>query len=135
MTDKFPLNEYLNFGGYPRVILEEKLSEKTKIIDEIFHSYLEKDISYLLRVERIDAFSSLIKILAGQIGELINYSELASILGISIQTVKNYFWYAEKTFVIQKLPSYFKNVRKEITNTFKEWTFAWRSGGPQFYEN
>jgi len=115
-TESF-LNEYLNFGGYPRVVLEEKLSEKTKIIDEIFRSYLEKDISYLLRVERVDAFSSLIKILAGQIGELINYSELASTLGISIQTVKNYFWYAEKTFIIQKLTPYFKNIRKEITKS------------------
>ncbi len=62
------LGEYLNFGGYPRVIIEEKLREKREIIDEIFRSYLEKDISYLLKVEKLDAFSSLIKILASQIG-------------------------------------------------------------------
>jgi predicted AAA+ superfamily ATPase len=115
-TETF-LKEYLNFGGYPRVILEEKLEEKIKIIDEIFRSYLEKDISYLLKVERIDAFSSLIKILASQIGKLINYSEISSTLGISIQSVKNYLWYAEKTFVIQRLTPYFKNPRKEITKS------------------
>jgi len=115
-TETF-LKEYLNFGGYPRVILEEKLEEKIKIIDEIFRSYLEKDISYLLKVERIDAFSSLIKILASQIGKLINYSEISSTLGISIQSVKNYLWYAEKTFVIQRLTPYFKNPKKEITKS------------------
>ena len=111
------LNEYLNFGGYPRVALEEKLNEKKRIIDEIFHSYLEKDISYLLKVERVDAFSSLTKILASQVGKLINFSELASTLGISVQTVKNYFWYAEKTFIIEKLTPYFTNIRKEITKS------------------
>jgi len=111
------LNEYLGLGGYPRVVLEEELTEKTKIIDEIFRSYLEKDISYLLKVEKLDVFSSLIKVLASNIGGLINFSELSSTLGISVQTVKNYFWYAERTFVIQKLTPYFKNVRKEITKS------------------
>ena len=43
------LMEYMNFGGYPRVILETKKKEKLKIIDEIFRSILEKDIAFLLR--------------------------------------------------------------------------------------
>jgi len=111
------LNEYLNFGGYPRIILEEKLSEKIRIIDEIYRSYLEKDIAYLIKSERIDVFSSLIKVLAGQIGRLINYSELSSTLGISLSTLKNYLWYAEKTFIVHKLTPYFRNVRKEITKS------------------
>ena len=111
------LNEYLNFGGYPRVILEEKLSDKIKIINEIYRSYLEKDITYLIKSERIDVFSFLIKILSGQIGRLINYSELSSTLGISLPTLKNYFWYAEKTFIVHKLTPYFKNIRKEIAKS------------------
>ena len=109
------LNEYLNFGGYPRVVLEEKLKEKKRIIDEIFSSYIEKDISYLLRLERVDAFSNLIKILSSQIGNLINYSELAQITGMSMPTLKNYLWYAEKTYVIKRMTPYFRNTRKEIT--------------------
>jgi len=111
------LGEYLNFGGYPRVIIEEKLREKREIIDEIFRSYLEKDISYLLKVEKLDAFSSLIKILASQIGKLVNYSEIATLLGVSVQTVKNYMWYIEKTFVIKRLSPYFRNTRKEISKS------------------
>ena len=111
------LNEYLNFGGYPRVVLEEKLSEKVRIIDEIYRSYLDKDVSYLIKSEKIDTYSLLIKLLAGQIGRLINYSELSSTLGISLQTLKNYLWYAEKTFIIHRLTPYFRNVRKEITKS------------------
>ena len=108
------LVEYLNFGGYPRVVIEKTFFEKSKIINEIYQSYIEKDISYLLRIEKTEIFNSLIKILASQTGSLLNYSELANTLNISIQTVKKYLWYAEKTFIIQRISPFFKNIRKEI---------------------
>ncbi len=109
------LIEYLNFGGYPRLLLEDEQKEKARIIDEIYRSYLERDISYLLRVEKPESFSNLIKVLASQIGRLINYSELSSTLGISIQTIRNYLWYAEKTYIIHRISPFFRNIRKEIT--------------------
>ncbi len=111
------LEEYLNFGGYPRIILAETLREKMRVMDEIYRSYVERDISLLLRVEKLDAFNSLVKILAGQVGGIINYSEIANTLGISLATVKNYLYYLEKTFIIQRITPYFKNIRKEITKS------------------
>ncbi|MBU1102564.1 ATP-binding protein [Patescibacteria group bacterium] len=111
------LDEYMNFGGYPRLILEETAGEKTRIIDEIFKSYLERDISYWLGVEKTEAFAGLVKILAQQTGGLVNYAELSGTLGISYQTVKNFLWYLEKTFIIRKVAPYFRNKRKEITKT------------------
>lgn len=111
------LIEYLNFGGYPMVILEEILTEKLRIMDEIYRSYIEKDIAYLLRVERIDAFGNLLRLLAGQTGNMINLNELSSTLGISVPTVKNYLYYAEKTFVVKRLAPYYRNIRKEISKS------------------
>lgn len=111
------LEEYLNFGGYPRVILEDTVDQKSRIIDEIYKSYLEKDISFLLKVEKLDAFSSLVKILASQTGNILNYTEIANTLGISLPTVKNYIWYLEKTFIIRLVRPFFKNPRKEITKS------------------
>lgn len=107
--------EYLNFGGYPRVILAETLEEKRQIIADIYQSYLEKDIVYLLNIQKTESLIKLVKILSSQIGNLVNVSELSSILGISVQTVNDYLWYLEKTFIIQRITPYFKNIRKEIT--------------------
>ncbi len=109
------LEDYLNFGGYPRVVLAETFQEKNQTISEIYRSYTEKDISYFLGESKIEKFSLMIKLLADQSGKIINYSQLAKETGISFQTLKNYLWYAEKTFSIRTIPPYFKNKHKEIT--------------------
>ena len=111
------LDEYLQFGGYPRVILELTQIEKFNIINEIYQGYIEKDITYWLKVEKRESFSQLIKLLSAQIGQLINYSELSQTLGIALSTLKNYLWLAEKTFVIKKITPFFTNLRKEITKS------------------
>ncbi len=111
------LMEYMNFGGYPRVVLASEQTEKIRIIDEIYRSVLEKDIAYLLKVDKTEAFSALIKVLSSQIGNLINYSELSSTVNISYQTVKKYLWYSQKTFLLDIISPYARNVRKEITKS------------------
>lgn len=111
------LKEYLDFGGYPRVVLETELREKIMAIGEIYQGYIEKDIAYFLKVEKIDAFGLLIKVLANQTGKLINLSEISNTLGISIPTLKNYFWYAEKTYVLKRCSPYFRNTRSEISKS------------------
>jgi predicted AAA+ superfamily ATPase len=118
-TDKtrYLLLEYLNYGGYPRVVLAETIEEKRLQIDEIYTSYIERDISNLLKVEKADAYRNLVKILASQIGQLINYSELSNTIGIAAPTLKNYLLYGEDTFIFQRLSPYATNVRKEITKS------------------
>jgi predicted AAA+ superfamily ATPase len=111
------LNEYMNFGGYPRVVLEETSEEKRRTIDEIYRSYIERDIAIFLKVEKLDAYGMLIKILAGQVGQMINYSELANTIGLSVATVKNYLHYGEATFIVHRVTPYFTNLRKEITKS------------------
>jgi predicted AAA+ superfamily ATPase len=111
------LMEYLNFGGYPRIVLEHEQQEKTRLIDEIFRSVIERDVAYLLKVEKTEAFASLIKVLAGQVGCMVNYKELSSTLGISFATVKKYAWYAQKIFLLTMISPFSRNVRKEISQS------------------
>lgn len=111
------LDEYMNFGGYPRAVLDETIEEKRKTINEIYQSYIEKDISYLLKIRKTEDFSNLVKVSASQIGSIFRISEISSTLGISYKTVKDYLWYLEKTFIIHRLSPFFKNVRKEISKS------------------
>ncbi|MBI5358803.1 ATP-binding protein [Candidatus Amesbacteria bacterium] len=109
--------EYLMFGGYPKVVLSATLEDKKAAMGELYQSYLERDIKALLGVHRLDAFSNLVKILASQIGGMINVSELANTVGASVQTINNYLWYMEKTFIINRISPYFRNIRKEISKS------------------
>lgn len=109
--------EYLSFGGYPRVVLEESIGEKRMVIAELYQSYLERDIVHLLGVQKTDRFTALTRLMASQIGQLATVSEIANTLNITIPTVNNYLWYMEKTFLLHRIAPYFRNMRKELTKT------------------
>ena len=111
------LDEYLNFGGYPRCVFATSENEKKLYLDEIYKSYIEKDISYWLNIDRVYAFKELIKYLSFYTGKIINYSEIASKINISLVTLKNYIYYAQKTFIIDEVRPYFKNPLKELVKS------------------
>lgn len=108
------LHEYLNYGGYPRIVVETSVQEKRLLLDEIFSSYLEKDITSLLSLNRPDAFVLLIRLLADRVGSQISFSQLSIETGISLPTVKKYLWYAEKTFITKRVLPFFRNAKKEL---------------------
>jgi len=108
------LEEYLRFGGYPRVVLALTGREKYKEIREIYDSYLERDIIGLLRIAKSETYSQLIRIISAYGGQLINYSHLSSILATSQSTVREYLWFLEKTFILQKLTPFTRRVGREI---------------------
>ena len=111
------LTEYLNYGGFPRVVLEQEGREKSRVMEEIYQGYIIKDIAYLLKVEKIEAYGQLMRVLADQTGKIVNYSELAATLGISQPTVKNYCWYAEETYILKRITPFFRNIRSEISKS------------------
>jgi len=109
--------EYFNFGGYPRVVLAESIEEKREIIKDIYQSFIEKDMMALLNIKKTESLSDLVKVMASQIGKLINSAEISRTLGLSQSTVKNFLWYLEKTYLLKKVTPFYKNIRKEITKS------------------
>lgn len=117
-TKAFTLfEEYMNFGGYPRITLEEELSEKLSLMNEIYQSYIERDIYYLLKIQKLPEFSKLVKFLADSVGKTINLSEISTTIGVSLKTLKEYLWYLEKTFIVSKITPFFRNLRKELSKS------------------
>lgn len=111
------LDEYLQFGGYPRVITADTLERKRLEMQEIYTSYLEKDIIQLLKIQKTESFSKLLTLLASQLGNRVNIVELSNTLGIDADTVKSYLWYLEKTYIVQVCTPFYSNIRSELTKT------------------
>lgn len=113
------LLEFLVFGGYPRVVLEDDVERKVKFLGEIVSTYIYRDVSSLFQLEDISKFNQLLKVLAAQVGNLLNISNISNAVGIARQTVSRYISILEDTFVISLLPPYFTNPKKEITKSPK----------------
>ncbi|NIM14978.1 MAG: AAA family ATPase [Candidatus Aminicenantes bacterium] len=109
------LVNFLRWGGYPEVYLEADLFKKKTIFKEIISSYLEKDIAGFLRISNISAFNNMIKVLAGQIGNLVNKNELSNSLGLNYKTVEHYLDILKGTYIFSYVTPFFTNVRKELT--------------------
>ena len=110
------LYKYLYYGSYPKITAEEfSDEEKKEELNEIFKSYLQRDITALVGGDNILAYNNLLKCIASQIGNLVNINELSNTLGISRLEVEKYILILQETFIIKLIYPYFKNKRKEIS--------------------
>lgn len=107
--------EFVFFGGYPRIVLEDSIEVKEKILKQIIGTYLKKDIKDLAKISDINKFNKLLKILASQSGSLLNILELANTVGIARPTLENYLMILENTYVLKTITPFYKNVRSELT--------------------
>jgi len=117
------LEEFLLWGGYPRVVLAKDEKEKRIILKNIYITYFLRDIRDTLGL--IDDFklAKLIKALAIQAGQLVEYNELGQISGYDYLTLKKYLNILEKTFICMPLVPFFQNKRKEIVKNPKLYFF------------
>ncbi|MBU3979639.1 ATP-binding protein [Patescibacteria group bacterium] len=109
------LYDFIIYGGYPRIILEDNKEKKQLLLKEIYSSYIEKDIIGLLKIRNFSAYTKLLKIVAGQIGGLVNYHELSKTTALSFRTIESYIGILKQTFVIEDIRPFFKNTRKELS--------------------
>lgn len=108
------LEEYLIYGGYPVVVLENKPADKIEFLKEIRDSFIKRDI---LEAGITDdtKFYSLLTLLAGQSGNLLNTHELSNTLRLTNVNAEQYLYVLQKCFHISLVRPFYQNLRKELT--------------------
>ncbi|WP_026951054.1 ATP-binding protein [Algoriphagus mannitolivorans] len=115
---KANLPNFLRFGLYPQVynsIGDEKIEE----LAEISSNYLYKDLFQFEQIKKPDLLFKLLAAIALQTGSESSLNELAQITGTNVHTVKRYLELLEKSFVIFRLNSFSRNLRKELAKSQK----------------
>jgi hypothetical protein len=110
------LKESMQFGLYPELL---NIEDKVSYLQELVDSSILKDVFYLNLVKDTKSLLSLIRLLAYQIGQQINVTELSSRIGIERPTVLRYLEILKKTFIVYTLSPYTKKRRDEIGKTEK----------------
>lgn len=108
--------ESMRYGMYPELLNRE---EREDYLLEYANSVLLKDIYFLGLVRDVSKLEGLLRLLAYQVGQLVNISDLSDRLGISRLTVENYIDILKKSYVIFSLKPFTKKRRDEIGKTEK----------------
>lgn len=111
--------EYLEFGGFPEVIIESDPVRKKELQKDIFKSYFEIDVKSLADFRDLEMLRNFILLLVPRIGSKIDISKLSSELGISRATISNYFTFLESTYLITRLSRYSSSIDKMLSGPQK----------------
>lgn len=111
--------EYIKYGAYPKIILENSEEKKLAYLSQIINTYIRKDIRDIGNIRNISSFNKLIEVLASQSGQLLNVSELSNTLEMNRETIMEYLDLLENTFIIKRIRPFHKNLRSELSKNPK----------------
>lgn len=111
----FFYTEYMTFGWYPKVVLADNIAIKKEYLKQIYSTYIEKDIKDIWQIRELEKFNKLIKVLANQVGNLVNISEISNTIGVTIKTLNEWIFLLENTFVVKLISPFSGNIRWELT--------------------
>lgn len=117
------LKEFCIFGGYPDSALAGDEAEKKEILRNIFDLFVKKDLIEFLNIRNPQSALDILRYLALNIGQIINYSDLCTTNHIDINTLKRYLYILQETFIIKTIPPFFTNKNKEIVKAPKIYFF------------
>ncbi|MBI5486665.1 MAG: ATP-binding protein [Deltaproteobacteria bacterium] len=110
IRDRF--ERHVIFGGYPRAWLADRPEQ---VLLDLVEAILSRDASDLGRIARPEAFRRLLRLAAGQAGNLVNFAEWSGLLGISRDTVAAYVEILESVHILVQLPPFAGGKRSELT--------------------
>ena len=112
-------DEYLEFGGFPEIVLADDRERKSMKLDDIFKSYFEKDVKTLADFRKIDAFRDLILLLAQRVGSNLDVSKISSELGVTRATCYSYLAFLEGTYFVSFVAPFSRSVDREVSGSKK----------------
>ncbi len=106
------VNAYLLKGGYPPIY--DRNIRANSFYSTYIETYVERDIRRVFNISDLSRFRKVLSLLAGRVGQLLNKQELAVESGVSHVTIENWISILEASYIIYRLPPWFKNFNKRV---------------------
>ena len=111
------IDSVLFYGSYPKIYNEHL--DPTEWLSDYLVTYVEKDIRNLIYIKNLRAFDSYLRLVAGRVGQLVNFSSLSNDAGVTHPTAQKWLSALEASYICFILQPHFKNFNKRITKAPK----------------
>jgi len=104
-------------GFYPRPLVKQ-IQPKDFYRDYVA-TYVERDVRQIQNIGDLRLFQKFLQLVAGRVGQLVNYSSLANDVGVTHKTIESWLSVLEASYLIFTLQPYYKNLGKRVTKSPK----------------
>jgi predicted AAA+ superfamily ATPase len=104
-------------GGYPEVLARPAAAPLW--FDSYLQTYLERDVRGITAVQNLATFRRFLELVASRHGQILNKTDLAGPLGLSVPTIARWLDILEATGQILVVPPYFENLGKRLVKSPK----------------
>ncbi len=116
-SDKAIISRILR-GNYPEILLNPKVDRQIWLGSYIT-TYLERDVRNLENVGDLRQFEIFLRLLATKTAQLLDQSELAKAIGVSVPTIDRWLSILEASYQIFLLYPYYRNIGKRLVKSPK----------------
>ncbi len=107
-------DQFLEFGGFPEVVITEDHALKKMVLKNIFASFFEKDLRILSDIKDIRELRDLILLLVPRAGNMLDVSRLSVELGINRVKTYQYLEFLQGAFFLHLIPKYSKSADRAV---------------------
>lgn len=104
------LEDYLGTGGYP----ENVLAPSEEYLHNLLEDIIARDLIRLFPIKKANLLKDLLRLLAASVGSRTSFNKLAHVLGISVDTVKEYIGYFESAFLVKSMEKWTSSYSEKI---------------------
>src|SRR5437870_3739482 len=104
-------------GGFPEVLARPKARELW--FASYLQTYLERDVRAIINVRDLVTFRRFLALLASRHGQILNKTDLAAPLGVTVPTIGDWLHILDVTGQIILVPPYFENLGKRLIKSPK----------------
>ena len=115
--NRYEIFEEIFLGGMPEY-WTMNLNRET-FFESYIATYIEKDVSRMISVGRLDIFRKFMRIVALRTSNELDYTEIANAVGIDARTVKTWISILEASGIVMILQPYASNMAKRIIKRSK----------------
>lgn len=106
-------------GGYPTPALASARRARTRWFESYVRTYVERDIPDIAGIEYLGVFERLLRLLMLRTGNMLNVTDLARSLGLSVTTANRYVDVLAATYQVALLSPWAGNAEKRLVKTPK----------------